>query len=164
VPIGTAGAVTARLHDAPGVELASLNWYSVKKGETLLTIARKLNVGRADLAEANYIPVTAKVSVGQKLIVPRETTALMAARTERTVPVADSRPIGSQTPLVAQDSTNSNRVQVLYRVQQGDTLTSIAKVFKTTVASLQTWNRISGNQINTGDRLTIYTNRGAPAD
>src|SRR5205814_8780161 len=69
VPIGTAGAVTARLHDAPGVELASLNWYSVKKGETLLTIARKLNVGRADLAEANYIPVTAKVSVGQKLIV-----------------------------------------------------------------------------------------------
>src|SRR5205085_4820256 len=26
VPIGTAGAVTARLHDAPGVELASLNW------------------------------------------------------------------------------------------------------------------------------------------
>ena len=159
VPVGTADRVTARLQNAPRVELASLKWYTVQKGETLPAIAKKLNVGRADLAEANYIAVTARVSAGQKLIVPREATVLMAARTERTVPVADSRPIGSPTPLVAQNSTNSNRVKVLYRVQEGDSLSSIAKVFRTTVASLQTWNKISGNQINAGDRLTIFTNR-----
>ena len=164
VPMGTAEAVTARLQDAPPVELASLKWYTVKKGDTLPAIAKKLNVGRTDLADANYIRVSAKVSAGQKLIVPRETTVLMAARTERTVPVADSRPITSQTPLVAQNSPNSNRVKVLYRVQEGDTLSSIAKVFKTTVASLQAWNKISGSQINAGDRLTIYTNRAASAD
>jgi membrane-bound lytic murein transglycosylase D len=164
VPAGTGDRVTARLQDAPTVELASLKWYTVRKGETLPTIARKLNVGKADLADANYIRVTAKVEAGQKLIVPREATVLMAARTERTVPVADSRPITSQTPLVAQSSTNSNRVKVLYRVQEGDTLSSIAKLFRTTVASLQTWNKLAGNRIAAGDRLTIYTARAAQAD
>jgi len=164
VPAGTADRVVARLQDAPPVELASLKWYTVRKGETLPMIARKLNVGKADLADANYMRVTAKVSAGVKLIVPREATVLMAARTERTVPLADSRPITSQTPLVAQDSTNSNRVKVLYRVREGDTLTSIAKVFRTTVASLQTWNKLRGNRIAAGDRLTIYTARAAQAD
>ena len=110
------------------------------------------------------MPVNARVTAGQKLMVPREATVMMAARTERTVPVADSRPIGSQTPLVAQSSTNSNRVKVSYRVQEGDTLSSIARVFRTTVASLQSWNKISGNRISAGDRLVIYTARGAQAD
>jgi membrane-bound lytic murein transglycosylase D len=162
--MGTADRVTARLQDAPPLELASLKWYTVKSGETLPTIARKLNVSRADLAEANYMKVTSKVSTGQQLIVPREATVLMAARTERTIPVAESRPIGSQTPLVAQSSTSSNRVRLSYRVQEGDTLSSIAKVFKTSVASLQTWNKLRGNRIVAGDRLIIYTLRAAQAD
>jgi membrane-bound lytic murein transglycosylase D len=164
VPAGTADRVNARLQDAPPLELASLKWYTVKRGETLPTIAKKLKVGKADLADANYMSVNARVTAGQKLMVPREATVMMAARTERTVPVADSRPIGSQTPLVAQSSTNSNRVKVSYRVQEGDTLSSIARVFRTTVASLQSWNKISGNRISAGDRLVIYTARGAQAD
>jgi membrane-bound lytic murein transglycosylase D len=55
-------------------------------------------------------------------------------------------------------------VKVLYRVQEGDTLSSIAKLFRTTVASLQTWNKLAGNRIAAGDRLTIYTARAAQAD
>ncbi len=93
---------------------------------------------------------------------PRETTVLMAARTERTVPVADSRPISTQAPLLAQNSTNSNRVKVSYLVREGDTLSSIAKVFRTTVASLQTWNKIQGSFIAAGDRLTIYSRARSP--
>src|SRR6185436_19214344 len=110
-------------------------------------------------AEANYLKATAKVTAGQKLIVPRETTPLMAARTERTVPVAESRPLKTPATLLAQSSVNSNSVKVLYRVQEGDTLSSIAKLFKTTVASLRSWNRIPGSRLAIGDRLTIYTVR-----
>ena len=40
-----------------------------------------------------------------------------------------------------------------------DTLASIARVFKTTVVSLQSWNRIPGTQIRAGQRLTVYTAR-----
>jgi membrane-bound lytic murein transglycosylase D len=164
VPAGTADRVNARLNDTPAVELVSLKWYTVKKGDTLAAIARRLQVAQSDLAEANDLKVTARVATGQKLIVPRETTTLMASRTDRPVPVADSRPISTQSPLVAQSSTNSNRVKVSYTVREGDTLSSIAKVFRTTVASLRTWNKIDGSFIAAGDRLTIYAARSVQAD
>jgi membrane-bound lytic murein transglycosylase D len=164
VPPGTAELVTRRLQDAPRSELVSLKWYTVNPGETLPAIASKLSVSRTDLAEANDLKITARLAIGQKLIVPREATVLMAVRTERAVPVADSRPISTDAPLLAQNSTNSNRVKVSYVVREGDTLSSIAKGFRTTVASLQTWNRIQGSFIAAGDRLTIYAARAVPAD
>src|SRR5581483_12438024 len=40
VPAGTAEMVRARLLETPPVELASLKWYTVKRGETLAAIAR----------------------------------------------------------------------------------------------------------------------------
>jgi membrane-bound lytic murein transglycosylase D len=157
VPAGSADRVLTRLQDTSPADLASLKWYTVRRGDTLPLIARKLSVSKADLAEANYLQVTARVSAGQKLIVPRETTVLLAARTERTVPVADSRPIKTPPTLLAEDSTGSNRVKVLYRVRQGDSLASIARVFKTSVAALRTWNKIPGARLKPGARLTIYT-------
>jgi LysM repeat protein len=48
-------------------------------------------------------------------------------------------------------------VKVLYRVRQGDSLASIARVFKTSVAALRTWNKIPGARLKPGARLTIYT-------
>ncbi len=57
VPAGKADVVLARLTDAPSTDLASLKYYTVKRGDTLLLIARKLHVNKADLAEANYLPV-----------------------------------------------------------------------------------------------------------
>ena len=159
VPMGTAETVRARLDDTAGPSLASLNWYTVKKGDTLATIARGLRVSRTDLAEANYIKTTAVVVVGKKLMVPHEATVLMAARTDRTVPVADSRALASDAVVPAMSSTSSDRVRVFYDVKRGDTLASIARVFRTTISSIQTWNRIPGDQIQAGQRLTIYTVR-----
>ncbi len=61
VPAGTAAAVAeAHAATAPD-EAASLQYYAVKKGESLPTIARKLRVSRADLAEANYLRANARV-------------------------------------------------------------------------------------------------------
>ena len=155
VPMGAAEVVNERLAESGGDDLASLKWYTVKKGETLATVARKLGVGRADLAEANYLNQTARVAPGQQLMVPREATTIMAAQTERSIPVVDSRAAIADAPAPAVAST-SDRVKVVYQVKQGDTLASIARVYKTTVASLQTWNRIAGTTIRTGDKLTVY--------
>jgi membrane-bound lytic murein transglycosylase D len=160
VPAGSGDRVLTRLQKSPTTDLASLKWYTVKRGDTLTLIARKLSVSKADLAEANYLQVTARVSAGQKLVVPRETTVLLASRMERTVPVADSRSIKTPTTLLAGDSTGSNRVKVLYRVKQGDSWASIAKLFKTSVAALRTWNSVPGAQLMAGASLTIYTVNG----
>ena len=159
VPAGSAEIVKARLADASSADLASLSWYTVKKGDTLATVARRLRVSRADLAEANYLKATARVSPGDQLMVPHEATVLMAATADRAVPPADARALVADAvvPAVAIDQP----VKISYRVKRGDTLASIARVFSTTVASLQMWNRIPGSQIRAGERLTIYTSARA---
>ena len=160
VPIGTAGVVGSRLAESADTDLASLKYYTVKRGETITTIAKKLRVGRTDLAEANYLKTTARLSAGQQLMVPHETTVLMAARTDRPTPVAESRPVAVvAAPAVVTASNESDPVKTYYRIKQGDTLVSIARTFKTTVAMIQTWNGLTGSQIRAGERLTIYTLR-----
>jgi membrane-bound lytic murein transglycosylase D len=160
VPAGTAPVVHAQLQDAVTLELATLKWYTVKRGETLATVARKLGVSRTDLAEANYLKTTARIAAGEKLIVPSESTVLLAARADRPVPAAESRTLAAVDAVVpAVDSGPTERVKVLYEVKRGDTLASIARVFRTTVSALQTWNGIDGTLILAGDRLTIYAAR-----
>ena len=157
VPAGTADIVTARLTNAPAVDLASLKFYTVKRGDTLPLIARKINVSKADLAEANDLKVTARVAAGQRLIVPREASVLMAARTERTVPAAEARTTVAHAGQLARAAASSNRVKMNYAVKQGDTLASLARLFQTTVAAIKTWNpRLLGERLTAGQRLVVY--------
>jgi membrane-bound lytic murein transglycosylase D len=143
--------------DAAAEDLATLNWYTAKKGDTLAVIAKKLRVSRTDLAEANYLKTTARVKVGDKLIVPREAAVMMAARTDRQVPVAEARPTVAETGQLAQDA-NSGRVKVTYQIKRGDTLASVARLFKTTVESLKLWNpRLPPpTRLMAGARITVY--------
>jgi membrane-bound lytic murein transglycosylase D len=156
VPPGTADVVTARLADAPPVDLASLKYYTVKRGDTLPLIARKLHVSKADLAEANYLKATAHVAAGQKLMVPNEAGVLMAAHADRPTPATEARKTVAEAGQLAQ-ATDSNRVKAIYQVKRGDSLASIARLYKTTIASLKTWNpKLSGDQVAAGQRLTVY--------
>jgi membrane-bound lytic murein transglycosylase D len=163
VPVGTASAIQAQCDALDAAEVAPLNWYTARRGETLVTIARKLKVSRADLAEANYLSARSPVAPGQKLVIPREPTLLLVARSEAPAPVAESRPIvaASNTLTAAPRAENSSGAsKLVHRVKRGDTLASIAKLYRTSVASLRTWNHLNGNSIRVGDRLTIYTARG----
>ncbi len=157
VPAGTAHIVSARLTNAPAADLASLKFYTVKRGDTLPLIARKMNVSKADLAEANDLKVTARVAAGQKLIVPHEASVLMAARAERTVPPAEARSTVAHAGQLARAAESSNRVKVNYAVKRGDTLASLARLFQTTIGSIKTWNpRLPGEKLTTGQHLTLY--------
>ena len=157
VPTGTGDVVLAKLADAPAVDLASLKYYTVKRGDTLPLIARKMHVSKADLADANDLKLTARVTPGQKLIVPHEATVLMAARTDRSTPPAEARETVSGSGQLAQSAATSNRVKGVYAVKRGDTLASVAVLFKTTIASLRTWNpRLSGTHLTAGQVLTVY--------
>jgi membrane-bound lytic murein transglycosylase D len=157
VPAGTAEIVSAKLSDVPPADLASLKYYTVKRGETLLAISRKLRVSKADLAEANYLKVTARVAPGQKLMVPHEATVLMAARTDRPVPATEARTTVAESGELA-GGVPSNRIKTNYQVRRGDTLSSIARLFQTTVASIKSWNPRLGGSANllAGQKLTVY--------
>jgi membrane-bound lytic murein transglycosylase D len=158
VPAGTSDKVTAKLAEASPADFSAFKWYTAKKGETLLTVARKFGVSRGDVAEANDLSVKSHLRPGQELIIPRAPVTTLAARTEHAAPSAvASRNIAepAATPTVTQPKV----VAVTYRVKQGDTLTSIAQLFDTTVAKIKSWNRLSSNRIATGTRLKIMTSR-----
>ena len=161
VPAGTGAQVLTALAAAEPADLVSFNHYSVKKGETISTIAKKLKVSRTDLAEANYLRTNAKLGAGQQLIIPRAPTTMLAARTDNPAPVTESRSVDAvvasnvQPPTVTSESATSGLPRVTHRVKRGETLFSIAKLYRTTVSALKQWNRISGSAIKVGQRLTI---------
>ena len=167
VPVGTGDAIRARLSATPAESLNAFQWHSVKRGESLQTIARNLRVKQSDLAEANSLSVRSRVATGQRLIIPRAPTTLLAARPENPAPeavVAESRPVVSQKAVLdSKPSRASEPQRLVHRVKRGDTLSSIARLYNTTIESLKTWNSrtIRGNRINIGDRLTIYSSRSA---
>jgi membrane-bound lytic murein transglycosylase D len=160
VPQGTADSLRARLNDEPTTSRVDLNWHTVKSGETLVTIARKLHVSRADLAEANYLSARTRVRPGQKLIIPRPPATLMASQPDRPSPPLASQPLVERAALVtaahAEDDSETEAVRQVYRVKRGDTLASIARLFETSVSALKQWNRLRTSRISPGQRLTVY--------
>ncbi len=159
VPVGTASKLEDRLARATPDDLVALKWYTVRRGETLTTIARRLKVSRLDLAEANNLRVKSSVRAGQELVIPRAPATLLAARTERTAPTEmASRAIGGSATISAA-SRPAQSASTMYRVKRGDTLSSIARLFDTTVAKIKSWNRLRGSAIAPGDRLKILASR-----
>jgi membrane-bound lytic murein transglycosylase D len=175
VPVGTAEAFSTRLASASPGELVALTYYTVKRGESLATIAKKLGVGRVDLAEANNLSTKSRVRTGQALVVPRAPTTVLAANTRPAAPSeVASRAISGSAALPASNMTEptttsasrdkvepaSRNAQtqprtVMYRVKRGDTLFAIARLFDTTVDKIKSLNRLTSNVIKPGTRLKI---------
>jgi membrane-bound lytic murein transglycosylase D len=171
VPEGTAEVINARMLEVGADELAPLNRHTVKKGETLLSISKKLKVSRADLAEANYLSPKAALKTGQQLIIPRAPTLLLAANTETASPAVEIPAIAAaptaadSVPARAPARPAPRRVEsapekVIHRVRRGDTLFSIARRYDTTVQELKEWNRLRSSAIQVGQRLTILRDGG----
>jgi membrane-bound lytic murein transglycosylase D len=156
IPPGTSDQFRTRLAAARASELNSLNWYTVRRGESLAGIARKLRVSKTDLASANSLSTKAKVRAGQELLIPRAPTTLLASRTERAAPpVLASRPVSGTAPVPDAVRASSRPATTYYRVKRGDTLFSIARLFNTTVDSLKRLNRLRGNALSVGKRLLV---------
>jgi membrane-bound lytic murein transglycosylase D len=158
LPAGTAEMFASRLASASPDQLASLKFYTVRSGESIATIARKLHVSRADLAEANKLSIRSRVRTGQELLIPRAPTGLLASTAAAPAPDAvASRAISA--PATVSPSRREPSAALTYRVKRGDTLSSIARLFDTTVAKIRSWNRLNGSHIAPGDRLKILAAR-----
>jgi membrane-bound lytic murein transglycosylase D len=151
VPMGTMSAVLDGFAGAAPGEVASLQWHTVRKGESLATIARRLRVSRADLADANYLRASARVTPGQRLVVPRPPSAvLLAGRAEREA-------VGE----VASNEAATERSSLVHRVRKGDTLYALARRYGVSVENLRAWNGLKGSTLSIGDRLQIHRQRSA---
>jgi membrane-bound lytic murein transglycosylase D len=157
VPAGAGAVIQSRLAATAPNELNALQWHIVKRGESLATIARKLRVSRTDLAEANYLRTTARVTAGQKLLIPRMPSAALLARAadgSADVAVADAAP-------AAFEEEPAEPTRVVHRVRAGDTLYSIARRYQTTIDHLKSLNNLRSSVLQIGARLIIQTGRTA---
>ena len=167
VPEGTGELILASMWAADPDELVAFNRHTVKKGETISAIAKKLKVSRTDLAEANYLKTTAKLAAGQQLIIPRAPTTILAARTDTPAPLTESRSVDAvvasnvQPPAVESESAASDVTPITHRVKRGETLFSIARLYQTTIDALKEANSLTGSAIRAGQRLTVLRSANA---
>jgi membrane-bound lytic murein transglycosylase D len=156
VPAGTAVRIEVGLEAAVPAQLNALQWHTVKSGESLTTIARKLRVGRNDLAEANYLKTTSKVRPGQRLVVPRMPTAALLAQ-------ASSAAAAAPAVAAAADEDADDIPATVYKVRAGDTLYAIARRHGTSIEQLKALNNLKSGSLSVGARLVIQPARPANA-
>jgi membrane-bound lytic murein transglycosylase D len=161
VPKGTADRLTAKLADASPADFVALKWYTAKSTDTLLTVGRKFAVSRAELAEANNLSVKARLHPGQSLIIPRQPATIVAARADRPAPTTVASRAVTAKAEAPESQPGQHVAAITYRVKQGDTLSTIAQLYDTSVAKIKSWNHLTSNNVKTGARLKIYANRPA---
>jgi membrane-bound lytic murein transglycosylase D len=137
VPEGRAQAVAECLRTLPPEKHVNFRRHVVRRGQSLSSIARANGVTARDIAEANGIPIHRLLRRGTELIIPIPVRPRVAAARHARGTEADAR-------------------RVRYRIRRGDTLSSIATQYGTTVRELQSWNGLRGTRIAAGSVLTIY--------
>ena len=120
--------------------------YTVIKGDTFATIAKKFpGVTAKAIQDANPTVDPKKLQIGQKLHIPASTTTPTVAPTA--------------TPGMAAMSAGGEQT---YKVKSGDTLTTIAKKYHTTIKALQSANNLTSTSIRVGQVLKLPAS-AAPA-
>ena len=108
----------------------------------------------------NYLKTTARVSTGQKLLIPRMPSAAVLARGgSNAAPDA----VADATPAVADDSPAEDVARVVHRVKAGETLYSIARKYQTTIELLKSVNNLRTSVLKVGARLVVSTRAAVSA-
>ncbi|HND61921.1 MAG TPA: LysM peptidoglycan-binding domain-containing protein [Opitutaceae bacterium] len=124
------------LEAEPVADVTPASTYSVAKGDSLWTIAKKNHVGVSDLAAANNMKPGASVRLGQKLIIPSKslppgTAAAHVAREDAKASAPAGAPV---TP---------SADAVKHTVKAGETLGAIARKYGVRMGDLATANNIA---------------------
>jgi membrane-bound lytic murein transglycosylase D len=115
-----------------------------RRGDSLYAIARKTGIDVQTLAALNGIGVHTKLRAGQKLILGDGSDEAAAPGSRK----------GAKSP------AGRHERKVTYVVRRGDTLSSIARLLKVSVANLTSWNKISGESIQPGQKLIAFIRKG----
>jgi len=113
--------------------------YTVIKGDTFASIAKKSNVSVKAIVEANPGVDPKKLKIGQKLHVPAATSA----------------PTPTAAPMAGAPEATTAGGEQTYKVKSGDTLTGIAKHFHVTIKAIQSANSLGTTSIKVGQTLKI---------
>lgn len=148
------------------------NYYVVKSGDTLWSIARKYNLSVNELKALNNLSSNA-LSVGQRLIVGKESSndyvvssgdTLWAIARKFNVSVDDIKALNNlssnnlsigMTLKIPLYSNKQNEETNVYVVKSGDSLWSIARMFNSTIDEIKSLNDLKSNVLRIGQRLVV---------
>jgi membrane-bound lytic murein transglycosylase D len=123
--------------------------YRVRRGDTVLSVADDFGVPAARLRQWNHLRGN-QLRPGRVLIIHRAVAESQAARAR----TGSAYRRTSTTKSKASNNLSASRRRV-HRVKPGETLSSIAAEYNTTVAQLQRNNKLDSATIHPGDRLII---------
>ncbi|MCM8827974.1 MAG: LysM peptidoglycan-binding domain-containing protein [Candidatus Omnitrophica bacterium] len=128
--------------------------YYVKKGDTLASISRKTGITIDELKRLNNLR-SSKLAIGQKLVLKEEeqtikddTTEVIAITDEKTQNIQNnSSPAAEQPATVV--------INKYHKIKRGETLSTIAKKYETTVASIKKLNNLKSSVIRPGKTIIV---------
>lgn len=130
-------------------DVAPVTTYTVQRGDSLWSIAKKHKITVAELARANNLATGATLKPGQKLMVPTKPaaprdlgTGVAPAEKSEVATTATTRPASGEA--------------VRHTVQPGESLGTIARKYQVTVGELAAANNITDPaKIRAGQQLVI---------
>lgn len=127
--------ITAALAEIPEQDRVRRFIHRVARGDTLSAVARRYGSSISTIVAANGLRNPNHLSIGQTLVVPRDPTG------------------GARTPQPARTAAGGDSGR--YVVRHGDTLYSIARRHRTTVAQIMRRNALSTTLIRPGQVLVL---------
>ncbi|MDR3651779.1 MAG: LysM peptidoglycan-binding domain-containing protein [Paludibacter sp.] len=106
--------------------------HKVKKGETLITIAKNNNISVDELMKINNL-TDSKIQLGQKLKLTQ-----------------------SDEPKSTSTKPDSKPVTIQHKVRSGESYYTIAKKYGCTVDDLKKWNNKTGNKVKIGEKVIVF--------
>jgi len=113
--------------------------YRVRRGDTLSAIAREFGVSTTELVRVNRLKSSQSIRAGQVLMIPQ-------------APGAVSRVTRSAAP---RGVVPTPAAGFTYTVKKGDTLWSISRRFKVSVAKIRVANNLESGSLKAGESLII---------
>ncbi|TDP26856.1 LysM peptidoglycan-binding domain-containing protein [Halanaerobium congolense] len=120
-------------------------YYTVRRGDTLSSIAASRNLPVEEIMNANNLN-SDFIKAGQELVLP----------------IIDSKAVKKNNSSAKSKEANSSSKQIVHQVQRGDALSSIARMYGTNVDSIRQANNLNGDRIFAGDKLIITDYQRGP--
>lgn len=137
-------------------DVAPVTTYTVGKGDSLWSIAKKNHLTVAELAKANNLGTGAALKPGKKLIIPSKPGAPAAAPKDLATAALAGNTAATATEKAAAAPARPNGEAVKHTVQPGESLGVIARKYQVTVGELAAANNITDpSKVRAGQQLVI---------
>lgn len=138
--------VAGALKSEPVADVMPVTTYTVVRGDSLWSIAKRNGLTVSDLASANSLRASATLQLGQKLIIPGQAVTTTTAPAMPATAPAEKKV----------ETTTTKKESVMHTVKSGETLGAIARKYQVSVGEIATANNISDpGKIRPGQELMI---------